>query len=168
MIDDLAQLAGDRYHRISAGRERLGLRYHSSFTIEPGETIESAFARALSSNAAFERSRGLTMYGPHRDDLEITISGSRIRNFGSQGQQRSAAIAIKLAEAELLARELGEQPVILLDEIFAELDSERGANLVEQLDSGHQVFIASAHDSGLSDASAFKKFRVESGRVAVV
>ncbi|MDI6740589.1 MAG: DNA replication/repair protein RecF [Candidatus Edwardsbacteria bacterium] len=165
VIDDLKEVAGSRYYRISGGRERLGLRYHYSFKIEPGEKFEGAFMRALSSNAAFERARGLTMYGPHRDDLEIAISGSRIRSFGSQGQQRTAAIAIKLAEAELLAQELKEKPVIMLDEIFAELDSERGANLLEQLDPGHQVFIASAHDNGLSDKFAFKKFRVESGRV---
>lgn len=168
VIGDLAELAGARYDRIAGGRERLGLRYHHSFRADPGEELEPAFLRALSSNADFERARGLTMYGPHRDDLEITIDGYRIRNFGSQGQQRSAAIALKLAEAELLARELGEQPVILLDEIFAELDGQRSANLVKQLDPGHQVFIASAHDNGLADSAAFRKYRVESGNVAAV
>ena len=106
------------------------------------------------------------MYGPHRDDLEIAIGGRPARSFGSQGQQRSAAIALKLAEADLLGRELGEKPAVLLDEIFAELDAARAANLVGQLDPGCQVFIASAHDNGVSEAFAFKKFRIESGTIA--
>ncbi|HTY08661.1 MAG TPA: DNA replication/repair protein RecF [Candidatus Edwardsbacteria bacterium] len=165
VIDGLKELAGGRYARIAGGAERLGLRYHYSCQVEPGEPYETAWQRALADNAQFERMRGTTMYGPHRDDLEITIAGLRARSFGSQGQQRSAAIALKLAEADLLAAELKEKPVVLLDEIFAELDGSRGANLVEQLDPGHQVFIASAHDNGVSESFAIRKFRVESGRV---
>jgi DNA replication and repair protein RecF len=164
-IERLAGLSSGRYRDIASGRERLEIAYRFSFRADPGEGPGDALLRALLSNTAFERSRGMTMYGPHRDDLAITIDGRPVRNFGSQGQQRSAAIALKLAEADLLGQELGEQPVILLDEIFAELDSARAANLVGQLDPGCQVFIASAHDNGLSDAFAIKRFRIESGNI---
>jgi DNA replication and repair protein RecF len=167
VIDDLKELAGSRYFRISGGRERLGLRYHFSFRADPGESMEGAFARAVAANAAFERQRGATMFGPHRDDLEISISGQRIRQFGSQGQQRTAAIALKLAEAQLLASELGEKPVILLDEIFAELDGDRGNFLVGQLDDDHQVFIASAHENEVTRQDGFKKFRITEGIIAM-
>ncbi|MCU0607627.1 MAG: hypothetical protein MUF78_09470, partial [Candidatus Edwardsbacteria bacterium] len=67
--------------------------------------------------------------------------------------------------AGLLARELGDQPLVLLDEIFAELDGRRGANLVGRLDPGCQAFIASAHDDGISDTFAIKKIRIEAGRI---
>jgi DNA replication and repair protein RecF len=165
VIDDLKEMAGSRYMRISGGRERLGLRYHLSCKTEPGEGVEQAFNRALASSFEFEKRRGLTMFGPHRDDLEITIAGHRIRNFGSQGQQRTAAIALKLAEAEMLAGQLGEKPVILLDEIFAELDRDRGGFLVDQLEPDYQIFIATAKEEDVSARDGFRRFRVEAGRV---
>lgn len=167
VIDDLKEMAGSRYVRISGGRERLGLRYHLSFKTEPGEGLEAAFQRALATNFEFERRRGMTMFGPHRDDLEISIGGQRIRSFGSQGQQRTAAIALKLGEAEMLANQLGEKPVVLLDEIFAELDRDRGNFLVDQLEPDYQVFIATAKDDDVSVKDGFRRFRVEAGRIAV-
>lgn len=167
VIDDLKEMAGSRYMRISGGRERLGLRYHLSCRTEPGEGVEQAFLRALNTNFDFERRRGLTMFGPHRDDLEITIAGQRIRSFGSQGQQRTAAIALKLAEAEMLAGQLGEKPAILLDEIFAELDRDRGGFLVDQLEPDYQIFIATAKEDDVSAKDGFRRFRVEAGRIAV-
>ena len=165
VIDDLKESAGSRYLGIAGGRERLGLRYHLSFKTEPDEPVEQAFAKALAANYEFERRRGITMFGPHRDDLEISIGGSSIRSFGSQGQQRTAAISLKLAEAEMLALQLKEKPILLLDEIFAELDRERGGFLVDQLDPGYQVFIATAKDQEVSRQEGFKKFRFEAGRV---
>jgi DNA replication and repair protein RecF len=165
VIDDLKEMAGSRYMRISGGRERLGLRYHLSCKTEPGEGVDQAFLRALNTSFEFEKRRGLTMFGPHRDDLEITIAGQRIRSFGSQGQQRTAAIALKLAEAEMLAGQLGEKPAILLDEIFAELDRDRGGLLVNQLEPDYQIFIATAKEDDVSKKDGFKRFRVEAGRV---
>ncbi len=165
VIDDLKEMAGSRYMRISGGRERLGLRYHLSYKTEPGEGTEQAFLRALSTNFDFEKRRGLTMFGPHRDDLEITIAGNRIRHFGSQGQQRTAAIALKLAEAEMLASQLGEKPVVLLDEIFAELDRDRGGFLVDQLEPDYQTFVATAKEDDVAAKDGFRRFKVEAGRV---
>ncbi|MRR09399.1 DNA replication/repair protein RecF [bacterium] len=164
VVGGLAPLAEDHYRAIAGNGERLGLRYRFSYPVEPGGDHAAALGLALSANTAFERSRGLSMYGPHRDDLELALDGQRIRSFGSQGQQRTAAIALKLAEAGLLARELGDQPLVLLDEIFAELDGRRGANLVDRLDPGCQAFIASAHDNGL--AGAFRRFRIDAGGIA--
>jgi DNA replication and repair protein RecF len=168
VIDDLKELAGSKYVGISGGRERLGLRYHFSYKIESGQKIEELFAKALTNGFEFERRRGITMFGPHRDDLEISLSGVPIRQFGSQGQQRTAAISLKLAVAEIMAKQLREKPVILLDEIFAELDSDRSALLVSQLDPESQVFIASAHDNDVTKGDGFKKFRMEEGRVSII
>lgn len=165
VVAALAPLAEGHYRSIAGNGERLGLRYRLSYPVGPGTDPGEALGQALAANTAFERSRGLSMYGPHRDDLEIALDGQRIRSFGSQGQQRTAAIALKLAEAGLLARELGDQPLVLLDEIFAELDGRRGANLVDRLDPGCQAFIASAHDNGL--AGAFRRFRIDSGMISI-
>lgn len=165
VIDDLKEMAGSRYVGISGGRERLGLRYHLSYKYEPGQPIEEAFAKALATGFEFERRRGITMFGPHRDDMEISLAGMRIRQFGSQGQQRTAAIALKLAVAEIMAAQLKEKPVILLDEIFAELDSQRAGLLIQQLDPEYQVFVASAHENDITRQDGFKIFRVEEGRI---
>jgi len=167
VIDDLKELAGRKYVGISGGKERLGLRYHLSYKFEPGQPIEEAFAKALVNGHDFEVRRGITMFGPHRDDMEISLAGMRIRQFGSQGQQRTAAIALKLAVAEIMAAQLKEKPVILLDEIFAELDADRSTHLIEQLDPDCQVFIASAHENDVTRGDGFKKFRLEEGRVTV-
>jgi DNA replication and repair protein RecF len=166
VIEELKELAGSRYFGIAGGRDRLGLRYHFSYKLEPGQSAEEAFAAALQNGFDYERRRGMTMFGPHRDDLEIALGGNRIRQFGSQGQQRTAAIALKLAVAEVMALRLKEKPVLLLDEIFAELDSFRSEHLVGQLDPECQVFIASAHENQVTQRDGFRRFRLEEGRIS--
>lgn len=166
VIEDLKELAGGCYQGIAGGRDRLGLKYHFSFRLEPGQPPEEAFAAAVRSGFEFERKRGASMFGPHRDDLEISLGGNRIRQFGSQGQQRTAAIALKLAVARLLAERLAEKPVLLLDEIFAELDGQRSRQLIGALDPGCQVFIASAHENQATRQDGFRRFRLEEGRIA--
>lgn len=84
--------------------------------------------------------QGYTGYGPHRDDLVVNIDSKNARNFASQGQQRSAVLAMKLAEASVLKAESGEQPVILLDDVLSELDYKRQDYLLNEL-SDKQVFI---------------------------
>jgi len=88
---------------------------------------------ALESKRGLDLRRGLTHAGPHRDDLALTLDGRELRAFGSAGQQRTAAIALRLLEGETLRERLGAAPLLLLDDPFAELDARRSARILELL-----------------------------------
>jgi DNA replication and repair protein RecF len=111
--------------------------------------------------------RRATTVGPHRDDLELRIGGRLLREYGSTGQHRSAAIALKLLELETIERATGTSPTLLLDDVFAELDLERQERLAKRLfsDRPAQVFITSPRTDELPDGLALPVWRVEAGRV---
>ena len=87
--------------------------------------------------------RGSTTIGPHRDDLRVLLDGQDARSFASQGQQRTAVVSLKLAEASLVARRTGERPVLLLDDVLSELDGQRREALLNEVASAGQVIITS-------------------------
>jgi len=130
--------AAPRFREISAaiGEETpVDLRYATSLEpdgVEP-EEVRTALARALESKRPLDLRRGLTHAGPHRDDLALTLDGRELRAFGSAGQQRSGAIALRLIEAETLNERIGARPLLLLDDPFAELDARRSARILELL-----------------------------------
>jgi len=119
---------------FEASKEELTLNYRPRFTDRQSylDKLESSFAR--------EVEQGCTLYGPHRDDFEIFINQKEAKTFGSQGQQRSVVLSLKLAQADLLFREYGEYPVLLLDDIMSELDKDRRAYLAGRIPD-KQVFI---------------------------
>ncbi len=125
-IEELAAHAAAAYAGIAAG-EGFGLRYVPS--VETAENLAGALADARERDLR----RGVTTLGPHRDDIALEIAGKPARTFGSQGQQKSAALAIKLAELELVQARTGEYPVLLLDEVLAELDGGRARQLFTTL-----------------------------------
>src|SRR5207247_9900494 len=87
--------------------------------------------------------RGATSIGPHRDDVKVLLDGREARAYGSQGQQRTAVVSLKLAEAAIVARRTGERPVLLLDDVLSELDGERRAALLRQVAGEGQVIVTS-------------------------
>ena len=89
--------------------------------------------------------------GPHRDDITIFLNGCDIRNFGSQGQQRIAAICLKLAELDILAKNIDEKPMLLLDDVLSELDLERKHLLLKLIGNNFQTFISAANFDYLKD-----------------
>jgi DNA replication and repair protein RecF len=93
--------------------------------------------------------RGVTAVGPHRDDLLIELGGRDARAFASQGQQRTAVVSLKLAEADLVAARTGELPILLLDDVLSELDPERRAALLERVAAAGQVVVTSAEPAPL-------------------
>ena len=105
---------------------------------------------------------GHTNFGPHRDDMEITIDFLSARTFGSQGQKRSVVLALKLAEAELLFRETGERPVILLDDVMSELDSGRQDYLLNHL-TDCQVFITCCEPDAIKQLREGALFFMDGG-----
>lgn len=125
-----------------------------------------AWREALADAAARDRARGTTSVGPHRHDLELGLEGRSLRAFGSTGQLRSAAIALKLLELETLRRARNEEPVLLLDDVFAELDATRQALLARRLamPAGRQVFVTAPRRDELPQAFDLPRWRMESGR----
>lgn len=117
--------------------EQLGVRYECA----AGEGDERvALRRALESCRAEDQRRGTTQVGPHRDDLQLTLNGVDARTFGSRGQHHTVALSLRLAEVDLLREELGEWPVVLLDDVLAHLDAARQALLLREVD-GPQVLL---------------------------
>jgi len=125
------------YEGISGGRERLALNYRAGIEFHDG--FEFALDE-IRKNRTLDIKYGSASLGPHRDELEITLSGISARSYGSQGQQRSCALALKLAESVLLEEAVGCPPVILLDDVMSELDKGRREYILKKL-GDNQVFV---------------------------
>lgn len=133
-----ASRAGGRFAAMCAAigeRSPVGMRYATAIEPAGSDTADVAHAieRALANKRGLDVRRGLTHAGPHRDDLALTLDGRELRAFGSAGQQRTAAIALRLLEGETLRERLGASPLLLLDDPFAELDVRRSARILELL-----------------------------------
>jgi DNA replication and repair protein RecF len=119
-------------------RERVTMAYHSTLEVPDGsrgdeDAVRQALAAALERDRAQDQRRMLTHTGPHRDDLSLKLGGRAMRTFASAGQQRTAAIALRLIERETLRDALGRPPLVLLDDPFAELDVDRARRILEVL-----------------------------------
>jgi DNA replication and repair protein RecF len=112
----------------------------------PGLTVEE-----LEGRLSRDLERAVTGAGPHLRDASITAAGRELRGFGSQGEQRTAVLALVLAEAELLADRRGEPPLLLLDDVFSELDTERRGALLDRLPAGAQTVITATHKPGVAE-----------------
>ena len=140
------------YRQIADGAEEAGLAYHPHLLspTEAGSDGKEALLRLYATHAAEELRRGSSVVGPHRDDVEFTLNGRVIRHHGSQGQQRSFVLALKMAEIDYLERLHGAPPVLLLDDISSELDRQRNENLMAFLrERRMQVFITTTDVSSL-------------------
>ncbi|MCZ8517451.1 DNA replication/repair protein RecF [Paenibacillus filicis] len=129
---------------ITNGQEQLRIEYDSSLqaALEEDEAVLfDHFMIKLSQAKDQELRRGVTMVGPHRDDLRFYINGKEVQTYGSQGQQRTTALSLKLAEIELIHEEVGEYPLLLLDDVLSELDRYRQTQLIETFQSKVQTFI---------------------------
>ncbi|HEV8197719.1 MAG TPA: DNA replication and repair protein RecF [Gemmatimonadales bacterium] len=140
------------------------LRYRGDDTLADPARWPDLFARAASRDAA----HGVTTVGPHRHDLDLRIDGRSLREVGSTGQQRTAALALKLLERETLAAASGAEPVLLLDDVFAELDRRRQHRLAARLLAGgaRQTFITSPREDELPDGFHLEMLAVDTGRVS--
>lgn len=129
---------------ITAGSEQLQISYRPSLDTPEGQdesVLFNQFMIKLSQVKDQELRRGVTLVGPHRDDLAFHINGKEAQVFGSQGQQRTTALSLKLAEIELIHEEIGEYPLLLLDDVLSELDRNRQTQLIETFQGKVQTFI---------------------------
>lgn len=135
-IDSLYHISKQIHREISAGSEELEVWYNPSisFDTEDMNKIAEIFLETLQKNEEEDIKRGSTSKGCHRDDMQININGVDLKTFGSQGQQRTAVLSLKLSEIELMYRETGEYPILLLDDVMSELDNFRQKMLLSYLD----------------------------------
>ena len=153
-VSRLSQAAQTVYDGLSQGREQLEIRYSSA--------CADRFAESLREARKADLSAGVSTVGPHRDDLEIAVGGVSARAFGSQGQQRSAALAIKMAEGEILKEVTGEYPVLLLDDVMSELDASRQDYILNHIEN-RQVFITCCDPDAIRRATVGGRFHIVNG-----
>ena len=168
----LARAAGEIYGGISREKEQLTVQYRLSFGPEQEscdnytrEDYKQALEQALKDCRREDIAQGHSTIGPHRDDMEIAINGNSARSFGSQGQQRSVVLALKLAECAILKERNGEPPVILLDDVMSELDEARRHYLLNYL-KDEQILITCCDAALFAGLEKGSVFRVENGVLA--
>lgn len=167
-IDSLSKIAREIHWRISSRSERLDIKYRPSIRASSLdiEDIREKFFTALEKNKPEDVQRGSTGVGCHRDDIGFEINGVDVRIFGSQGQQRTVALSLKLSDVELMYRETGEYPVLLLDDVMSELDGERLKRLFEEL-GNVQVFVTATDLNSIPplELEKFHIYEIEGGKV---
>jgi DNA replication and repair protein RecF len=177
VIDDLSVLAQNAYKEISSSG-LLELTYRPSFEVvdscptdeqEMTQKWSALFRKELLRLRQAELMRGITLAGPHRDDITFTLDGVDMRAFSSQGQQRTAVLALRLAELEFIRNEMGEDAILLLDDVSSELDPSKRAHLWKYIDRGIQTVITTTDEKALDELSKpGKVFTVQSGSVQEV
>jgi len=168
-LQSLAKSAAEIYGVLTEGYERLEVSYRPNVQLNGARSVDEIAAcitGALAARREIDIARGTTTAGPHRDDVSISVNALPAREFGSGGQQRTAAIAIKLAEIELLREAAGENPVVLLDDIMAELDGSRRERVLDRT-AGCQAFLTTTDLSDISGGILENAavFEVEAGKV---
>jgi DNA replication and repair protein RecF len=162
-VEDLARLAAEQHRNLSGGAERLSLRI-----VARDDSLDAeALARTLARSRPLDIAAGTTTVGPHRDDVEILLDGDSARRRGSQGQQRTAVLSLKLALLDLWRERQGRLPVLLLDDIMSDLDLARRKRVLEVTGTIGQVFITSTELQNVSDLldGESRVFTVEDGKV---
>lgn len=162
-IEALTPFVKDIFSGISSGNENIDIKYVS--IVEYSEDInefEKKLLRALENNKYQDMQNRATSVGPHRDDIEILINGSSARIYGSQGQQRSCVLALKLAEANLLEQITKKEPIALLDDVMSELDEKRQDYILNHI-KNRQVFITCCDKETILRLKKGKTFHIEKG-----
>ncbi len=171
VITRLLPLAQTWHRAISGQSEELQIAYRPnvSVTIDQPEAIQSQFLAQIQEKRAIERYQGTTLVGPHRDDLDFMLNGTPARQYASQGQQRTLVLALKLAELQLIEDVIGEPPILLLDDVLAELDLNRQNQLLETIQDHFQTLITTTHlgsfDSSWLNASQI--LHIQAGSLSV-
>lgn len=161
VLHRLAPIAQTWHHAISDRREELQIRYVPHVRLEQDDpvVIQAMFLDQLQQRSIAEQAQGTTLVGPHRDDVEFTINHTPARQYGSQGQQRTLVLALKLAELKLIETVVNQPPLLLLDDVLAELDLNRQNKLLETIQDRFQTLITTTH-LGAFDAQWLKSSQI--------
>lgn len=162
MINALNEQANQFQQTISGGREQLQIIYRPSFHIDPSWSHVEApqhYREQLLEVRKREIAQGVCLRGPHRDELEFLVNDVNMLSYGSRGQQRTAALAAKLSELTFMRTSTGDQPILLLDDVFSELDSLRREYLLAQISQYEQVMLTSTDLESFPEALAQRSYR---------
>lgn len=160
-IARLREETDEIFDGLSSGKEKFEINYVQG--TEENFTDKEIFVKKLRESRKEDVKAGFSSFGVHRDDLEIKINGLSVRRFGSQGQQRSCALALKLGEAGVVKKITGEQPVALLDDVMSELDFSRQDYILNRI-KDWQVFITCCDKNTVFNLKQGKSFRIENGK----
>jgi DNA replication and repair protein RecF len=169
VLERLAPLAQEWHQAISSSSETLAVQYAPNVPFKQDDPIvvQQAFLDKIQQRSIPEQLQGISLVGPHRDEVEFTINQTPARQYGSQGQQRTLVLSLKLAELKLIEAVVGEPPLLLLDDVLAELDLSRQNHLLETIQDRFQTLITTTH-LGAFDSQWLKSSQiltVESGRI---
>ncbi|MCH5148930.1 MAG: DNA replication/repair protein RecF [Clostridiales bacterium] len=162
-IDMLAPFAKEAHGYLTGGAETLEIKSDKKYKGSAAE-IEKRLLAELSNGYERDIRLGYTSCGPHRDDIEINIDGTDAKTYASQGQTRTAALSVKLAEVEIFKQRSGEYPVLILDDVTSELDLPRRKKLIERTD-GLQTILTCTHAERILAGRDARKIRIEGGAV---
>ena len=172
-VQALTQLAGSTHRELTEGHEGLDLIYRPSIPIGPDASAESLagdLRHAIQSGRQRETAQGFTVFGPHRDDLQILIEGMDAAAYASRGQTRTAVLAMRLAEAHYLMDRRQQEPILLLDDVLSELDSARRTQALDTASRYQQCFITTTDVDSIDTRflRSMSRFVVREGRVEPV
>ncbi|MBQ7487420.1 MAG: DNA replication/repair protein RecF [Clostridia bacterium] len=159
-IEHLSKLASEEHRNLTQAKEELNLRYITTF--KDPQDIKNLFLEQLFASREDDIRRQTTSCGVHRDDISIRINGKETRIYGSQGQQRSAVLSLKMAQLAYMAEYKGENPILLLDDVMSELDLNRRRALGERINR-IQTFVTCTDISDLGDTTQGMLYSVEKG-----
>ena len=158
-IKEIAPLISKIHYDISGGKEMLDIKYNP-------DTLIDEFEKKLKANRAIELKNKMTMAGPHRDDIDFNIDGVDIKKYGSQGQQRTTALSLKLSEISLVEKRIKEKPILLLDDVFSELDKNRQNLLISRIKDTQTLITCTGIDEFVKECiSTNKTYKVINGKV---
>ena len=173
-LEKLSAFANQLQQKITQQKEQLILKYDSMIFTEKSypknvDQLYQLLKSKYTSNREKEIFQGNTLFGPHRDDFKFLVNQQNVQVYGSQGQQRTAALAVKLAEVDLIKQQIGEYPILLLDDVFSELDGKRQTNLLRVFEQKVQIFLTtpSMNDIAQQLIKNPKIFKVQQGQATV-
>ncbi|MFQ5649496.1 MAG: DNA replication/repair protein RecF [bacterium] len=169
-ISDFSKMLNGVYRRFSKDGNRLEVSMESSVFAGDDDSVEQAFLSALERSSGKERVLGMTVVGPHRDDVAFTIDGEDLRKYGSRGEHKSVLFSIKIAEFNYLKEKTQETPILLLDDCYSELDDYREKSIFDTLEGVGQIFLTSPKGESLLESSRWMNsetstFCVENGDI---
>ncbi len=151
-MKQLEALAIPIHDQLSLGREKFSVSYQATIPLEDGLTpsqMKEIYMNQFKKNQTREADQATTLIGPHRDDLIFYLNEVPVQTYGSQGQQRSTVLSLKLAEIELMKLSTGEYPLLLLDDVLSELDDDRQTHLIKTIENKVQTFITTTSLDGI-------------------
>ena len=151
-MKQLEALAIPIHDQLSLGREKFSVSYQATIPLEDGLTpsqMKEIYIDQFKKNQSREADQATTLIGPHRDDLIFYLNEIPVQTYGSQGQQRSTVLSLKLAEIELMKLSTGEYPLLLLDDVLSELDDDRQTHLIKAIENKVQTFITTTSLDGI-------------------